>query len=115
MAQNQKIRPLDYYKRRSRYLRRRYAKQFSVETWIGGELSEDSLAMKEYKVMRRPGEFAVLYVLYYARGSEKRILAVYDDMHVAYEVSRIAHEVYRLVRLEFRRRKLRRRRCKSRS
>ena len=90
-------------------MKRHYAKKFSVETWVGGELSEDEVTLEEYEVMRRPGEFVVLYALYFASRNYERLIAVYDDAAVAHEVARVAHEVLHLARLEFRRR---RRRCK---
>ena len=105
MAQKTQIeRPLDYYKRRSRYLRRRYGRKLTDEFWIGGEIDTgDNVTLEEYEVMRRPGEFVVLYALFY----NGRVVAMYDDAAVAWEVSRVVHEVLRLARLERRRRRKR--------
>jgi hypothetical protein len=85
--------PLDYYKRRSRYLRRRYS--LTDDTWVGGEIDTgDGAVLEEHEVMTAPGEFTVLYTLYY----QDRLIAVYDDMFVAHEVARVVHEVLRLSR-----------------
>jgi len=95
--QNEKInaKPLDFYKRRSAYLRKHYARQFNGDTWLGGEIDTgDGLVLEEYSVMPRLGEFTVLYALYY----EGRLIAVYDDETVANEVARIAHLVLSLAR-----------------
>jgi hypothetical protein len=102
MTQKTQIeRPLDYYKRRSRYLRRRYGRKLA-DSWIGGEIDTgDNVTLEEYEVMRRPGEFVVLYALFY----NGRIVAMYDDAAVAWEVARVVHEVLRLVRLERRRKR----------
>jgi hypothetical protein len=106
MAQTQTEKPLDYYKRRSRYLRRRYGRKLTADNWAGGEIDVgDGIILEEYDVMSGPGEFMTLYVLLYVDGDNPRIVAVYDDMHVANEVARIVHEVLRLERLERRRRR----------
>jgi len=95
MAKNQTEKPLDYYKRRTRYLRRRFGDKFNGDFWVGGECcTGDDISLQEYEVMTAPGRWTTLYVLYYVSDSKERILAVYDDALVAYEVSRIAHEVY---------------------
>jgi len=103
MAQKTQIeRPLDYYKRRSRYLRRRYGRKLTDEFWIGGEIDTgDNVTLEEYEVMRRPGEFVVLYALFY----NGRLIAIYDDPIVSHEVARVVHDTLRLVRLERRRKR----------
>jgi hypothetical protein len=92
--------PLDYYKRRSIFLRRRYGRRLSAESWIGGELDTgDNVVLEEHELMTAPGEFTVLYALYH-RG---RLVAMYDDALVAEEVARVVHEVLRLERRRKRR------------
>jgi hypothetical protein len=93
--------PLDYYKRRSIYLKRRYGRKLSGDSWVGGEIDTgDNVVLEEHELMTSPGEFTVLYALYH-RG---RLIAMYDDALVAEEVARVVHEILRLERLQRRRR-----------
>jgi hypothetical protein len=92
---------LDYYRQRSRYLRRRYGRRLSADTWVGGEIDVgDGAVLEEHEVMTAPGEFARVYALYY----QDRLVALYDDGTIAHEVARVVHEVLRLERLLRRRR-----------
>jgi hypothetical protein len=97
---NAENRPLDYYKLLSDYLKRRYGRRISIDTWVGGECCVgDNVTLEEHNVRGK-----TLYVLYYADGSCERIVAIYDDPYVAQEVARITHAVLRLERLARRRR-----------
>ena len=93
--------PLDYYRRRSQMLRRRYGRKLGDSTWIGGECCiGDGAVLEEHEVGGK-----TLYVLRYAFRGEPRIIAIYDDAVVASEVARVVHEILHLVHLERRRKR----------
>jgi len=95
-TQNEK-KPLDYYKLKSAYLRRRYGRRISFDTWVEGEFGiGDGAVLETHEVGGK-----TLYVLYYYADGlpHKRIVAMYDDMYVAHEVARVVHAVLYLERL----------------
>ena len=106
VQKNKENLPLDYYKRRSIYLKRRYGRKLSGESWIGGELDTgDNVVLEEHQIPWLDGAVTV-YVLYYvAPDGSARIVAMYDDALVAEEVSRVVHEILRLERLRRRKRR----------
>jgi len=99
-------RPLDYYKLKSDWLRRKYGRRLSADTWVGGELNVgDNVILEEHQIPQLDGAVTV-YVLYYiAPDGSARIIAMYDDALVAEEVSRVVHEILRLERLRRRKRR----------
>jgi len=99
MAQNQTQIDIYKYKLRSSQLRRKYAKRLSWKTLVETEFGiGDGAVMQAHKIGQ-----AEIYVLFY----NGRVVAMYDDAAVAWEVSRVVHEVLRLARLEHRRRRKR--------